>query len=464
VLSAGFALLFLYFSSYKEDRANGRLKLNMIAWICLPFLISIIFWTLNRKAFFAAFTSSVDGEYLSPLLTSPSKAEKALKTGAQAWVTAMGGPPVEATDPFNPPSDALPSSNTHVRACMCIPVGDDTLTGRAGENGKDLFVTRVVRGFLSIPLFSSMITDAFFSRDLRFIKRDAGGRKLSLLLLFFGIALLGFLGDAGFLGNRFDIEYFGVYVGGLGVFLLVWWFFQTRIFLRFSFTPSVFTEVNLPVSRAGPIFEEVCKSFSRGGMVGSSTNSGASKYPSSPSPPLNLAGSASDGSMIELQVDTQLTRIKNYRGAKGIVTKFLCALCSGEEEWVVRTRDIQFAAAETMSVWGLIFRSLLLGCLVFFLGYYFTSSMPQIWGAVAVVLAISLIAYGFCTRKTTVVLGTTFARTPYATFCGSLGFHIYPFTLSLTPFSNTLGAGSSDVDPQGVVEKITSLLLSAKGL
>ena len=318
---------------------------SAIGLALLVLLLFIVYWLFDRKGAFGVFAAA-PGELAPPpsgLPTAPGNVEPAVGAGVRAWFAVRGGP---AGDPYNAPSaEAKPQATALLQWCGCLcPKGEERLEGRpaGAAGGGAAFFTHKSLGLCNLPLLSSQETTAFLAKDVQYLHVVSGGRTLSVFCL--GLALLvGGIALSEALKKNCGVSCVGTTVGEistalalLGVAVLVWWWAMKRVELTFGLTEALAPSVQVPPGREEALWREAFTV-----MLGKRADEGVGPGA------VSLEGVDQFGSLVTLQVDAQLTRVKTYQGTRDQCQRLLCAACTTTETFACRTASLQFVSAST---------------------------------------------------------------------------------------------------------------------
>ena len=324
------------------------------------FLVLLGMWLLMRSSSLRALTQAAGEHVLAPSDAghgvSPGELDKVLRACAAAWTAAHGSPSGAEADPTI--MSASPTVGSRVAS---IPCGtSEELNARGGG----LLVVQKMKGFLRLPLLTSVDTCAFYASSVRYTMLTTGNRTLNgLRFALLPIVLAVLFNRVPQMCNSTEAAPCTGPIAGaavLGLLLLIRWFLSLKVELTMNLgdCAGLQPRVLLPSLTCAAAHKGVLAA-----MLGEPVEA-AQEAQVSPLPTVNIVGRDGTGSHIELTVGPSLTSIKVTTGATSSLQKFLCQLCLASTEYTCRTSDILFASTSRTDLINTLLASLVMGAIV----------------------------------------------------------------------------------------------------
>lgn len=467
-----------------------------VTCVVLALLLAVVWWIIDRAGTFGAFSwrgDNLSGPLaLGGLPTTPADARGAMRAAMKLWSAARDAVDAGADgsgDAEVGSARAAPSSAVRIASCGVTVGGDEY----AVHPRSALAVLTRRRGCFDLGCTASTSGDALFLRDARWVGSESGsevyaGSPLGFvvamwgsLLVSFGVyyvlffifffnydsnngdvfeacnvalALLLLVAAAFVRGNALPATLAamvvvdsvtiirGVQDTATAVFLIVTavlavvgvgvrLFLGQRSTLMIGVLEGHAPSVRVPRASVDALLDATASAagMADGAPAGSAGRASADVY-----------GEMSDGSRVFLNVTPTTTTVLTRAG-------FGC--CTTLSSFIVRTRDIQFVhtAREGIGAGLTITLALLvLGVLLQLIFVSIGTYTPSLWAAACFALALLVLLYTLCSRKTVLVLGTPFARPMplrlrVLELLGALSMaERFAFYLSLSPVSSSQSA------------------------
>jgi hypothetical protein len=318
------------------------------------FLVLLVMWLLMRGSTLRALTQAAGEHVLAPSDAghgvSPGELDKVLRACAAAWTAVRGSPSGAEADP----SVMCPKPTVGSRVANIFCGTSEELNARSGG----LLVVQKMKGFLRLPLLTSVDTCAFYASSVRYTILETGNRTLKgLQFALLPLALAALLIRVPQICNSSEAApCTGPIAGAVvaGLLLLIRWFLSLKVALTMNLgdPAGLQPSVMLPSLTCAAAHKGVLAA-----MLGEPVEA-AQEAQAPPLPTVNIVGRESTGSHIELTVGPSLTSIKVTDGATSSMQKFLCQMCLSSTEYTCRTSDLLFASTSRTDLINTLLASL----------------------------------------------------------------------------------------------------------